>query len=66
MKGFHQLHQRFLILAVAAALGAQDAAAQLQIAAPASASVGQTIFITVMAFNLFGDGLQDALDPRGR
>jgi len=23
-----------------------------------------TIFITVMAFNLFGDGLRDALDPR--
>ena len=56
MKGFHQLHQRFLILAVAAALGAQDAAAQLQIAAPASASVGQTIFITVMA----GPSVQNA------
>jgi ABC-type dipeptide/oligopeptide/nickel transport system permease subunit len=27
---------------------------------------GVAIFITVMAFNLFGDGLQDALDPRGR
>ena len=26
---------------------------------------GLAIFITVMAFNLFGDGLQDALDPRG-
>jgi ABC-type dipeptide/oligopeptide/nickel transport system permease subunit len=24
------------------------------------------IFITVMAFNLFGDGLRDALDPRSR
>jgi ABC-type dipeptide/oligopeptide/nickel transport system permease subunit len=23
------------------------------------------IFLTVMAFNLFGDGLRDALDPRG-
>jgi peptide/nickel transport system permease protein len=23
------------------------------------------IFVTVMAFNLFGDGLRDALDPRG-
>jgi peptide/nickel transport system permease protein/oligopeptide transport system permease protein len=22
------------------------------------------IFITVLAFNLFGDGLRDALDPR--
>ena len=27
---------------------------------------GITIFITVMAFNLFGDGLRDALDPRTR
>ena len=27
---------------------------------------GLAIFITVMAFNLFGDGLQDALDPRAR
>ena len=27
---------------------------------------GVAIFITVMAFNLFGDGLQDALDPRAR
>jgi ABC-type dipeptide/oligopeptide/nickel transport system permease subunit len=26
---------------------------------------GVAIFITVMAFNLFGDGLRDALDPRG-
>jgi ABC-type dipeptide/oligopeptide/nickel transport system permease subunit len=25
---------------------------------------GMTIFLTVMAFNLFGDGLRDALDPR--
>jgi peptide/nickel transport system permease protein len=25
---------------------------------------GLTIFITVLAFNLFGDGLRDALDPR--
>jgi len=25
---------------------------------------GLAIFITVMAFNLFGDGLRDALDPR--
>jgi len=24
------------------------------------------IFITVLAFNLFGDGLRDALDPRAR
>jgi peptide/nickel transport system permease protein len=27
---------------------------------------GLTIFITVMAFNLFGDGLRDALDPMTR
>ncbi|MFI7587520.1 ABC transporter permease [Spongisporangium articulatum] len=26
---------------------------------------GTAIFITVLAFNLFGDGLRDALDPRG-
>jgi ABC-type dipeptide/oligopeptide/nickel transport system permease subunit len=25
---------------------------------------GVALFITVMAFNLFGDGLRDALDPR--
>jgi ABC-type dipeptide/oligopeptide/nickel transport system permease subunit len=24
------------------------------------------IFVTVLAFNLFGDGLRDALDPRAR
>ncbi len=27
---------------------------------------GAAIFITVLAFNLFGDGLRDALDPRAR
>ena len=27
---------------------------------------GLAIFLTVLAFNLFGDGLRDALDPRGR
>jgi peptide/nickel transport system permease protein len=27
---------------------------------------GLAIFITVLAFNLFGDGLRDAIDPRGR
>lgn len=27
---------------------------------------GAAIFVTVMAFNLFGDGLRDLLDPRGR
>ena len=25
---------------------------------------GLMIFLTVLAFNLFGDGLRDALDPR--
>jgi peptide/nickel transport system permease protein len=27
---------------------------------------GTAIFITVLAFNLVGDGLRDALDPRQR
>jgi peptide/nickel transport system permease protein len=27
---------------------------------------GAMIFITVLAFNLFGDGLRDALDPKAR
>jgi ABC-type dipeptide/oligopeptide/nickel transport system permease subunit len=27
---------------------------------------GLSIFITILAFNLFGDGLRDALDPRSR
>ena len=27
-------------------------------------SPGLAIFVTVLAFNLFGDGLRDALDPR--
>jgi len=27
---------------------------------------GLAIFVTVLAFNLFGDGLRDALDPKGR
>ena len=27
---------------------------------------GLAIFITVLAFNLFGDGLRDAFDPRAR
>lgn len=26
---------------------------------------GTAIFITVLAFNLFGDGVRDALDPKG-
>lgn len=25
---------------------------------------GMAIFLTVLAFNLFGDGLRDALDPK--
>jgi peptide/nickel transport system permease protein len=25
---------------------------------------GAAIFLTVLAFNLFGDGLRDALDPK--
>jgi ABC-type dipeptide/oligopeptide/nickel transport system permease subunit len=25
---------------------------------------GLAVFLTVLAFNLFGDGLRDALDPR--
>jgi ABC-type dipeptide/oligopeptide/nickel transport system permease subunit len=27
---------------------------------------GMAIFVTVLAFNLFGDGLRDAFDPRAR
>ncbi|GHJ46523.1 peptide ABC transporter permease [Catellatospora sp. TT07R-123] len=27
---------------------------------------GAAIFVTVLAFNLFGDGLRDALDPKGK
>ncbi len=27
---------------------------------------GIAIFVTVLAFNLLGDGLRDALDPRGK
>ena len=27
---------------------------------------GAAIFVTVLAFNLLGDGLRDALDPRQR
>ena len=30
------------------------------------AAAGIAIFVTVLAFNLFGDGLRDALDPRSR
>ena len=27
---------------------------------------GMAIFLTVLAFNIFGDGLRDALDPKSR
>jgi peptide/nickel transport system permease protein len=27
---------------------------------------GMAIFITVLAFNMFGDGLRDAFDPKSR
>jgi peptide/nickel transport system permease protein len=27
---------------------------------------GMAIFLTVLAFNLFGDGLRDALDPKAK
>ena len=27
---------------------------------------GMAIFVTVLAFNLFGDGMRDAFDPRSR
>ncbi len=27
---------------------------------------GLAIFVTVLAFNILGDGLRDALDPRAR
>jgi ABC-type dipeptide/oligopeptide/nickel transport system permease subunit len=27
---------------------------------------GLAIFVTVLSFNLFGDGLRDALDPRAQ
>ena len=27
---------------------------------------GAAIFVTVLAFNLFGDGLRDVLDPKQR
>jgi peptide/nickel transport system permease protein len=27
---------------------------------------GIALFLTVLAFNLFGDGLRDALDPKSR
>lgn len=43
-----------------------DASRFYQIAPGFMLVPGLAIFITVMSFNLFGDGLRDALDPRGR
>jgi ABC-type dipeptide/oligopeptide/nickel transport system permease subunit len=42
-----------------------DAVATYQIDPTYMFVPGVALFITVMAFNLFGDGLRDALDPRG-
>jgi ABC-type dipeptide/oligopeptide/nickel transport system permease subunit len=38
----------------------------LRIAPWISTVPGVAIMVTVLAFNLFGDGLRDALDPRLR
>ncbi len=38
----------------------------LAIAAAVIAEAGQSIFLLVLSFNLLGDGLRDALDPRQR
>jgi len=47
--------------------GMLTAAVPLYTVAPGFVIVpGAAIFITVLAFNLFGDGLRDALDPRSR
>ncbi len=43
-----------------------DATHWFQIAPNFMAFPGLAIFVTVLAFNLFGDGLRDALDPRSR
>jgi peptide/nickel transport system permease protein len=43
-----------------------DASRFYQIAPGFMLVPGLAIFVTVMSFNLFGDGLRDALDPRGR
>jgi ABC-type dipeptide/oligopeptide/nickel transport system permease subunit len=43
-----------------------DATHWFQIAPNFMVFPGLAIFITVLAFNLFGDGLRDALDPRSR
>jgi ABC-type dipeptide/oligopeptide/nickel transport system permease subunit len=47
--------------------GMPSAATELYTVAPHFVIVpGLAIFVTVLAFNLFGDGLRDALDPRAR
>ncbi|MFF5259596.1 ABC transporter permease [Actinomadura viridis] len=47
--------------------GMLSAATELYTVAPHFVIVpGLAIFVTVLAFNLFGDGLRDALDPRAR
>ena len=43
-----------------------DATRWYQIAPHFMLFPGLAIFVTVLAFNLFGDGLRDALDPRSR
>jgi peptide/nickel transport system permease protein len=43
-----------------------DATHWFQIAPNFMVFPGLAIFVTVLAFNLFGDGLRDALDPRSR
>ncbi|GAA1303665.1 ABC transporter permease [Pseudonocardia xinjiangensis] len=43
-----------------------DATHWFQIAPNFMLFPGLAIFVTVLAFNLFGDGLRDALDPRSR
>ncbi|HST86171.1 MAG TPA: ABC transporter permease [Kineosporiaceae bacterium] len=43
-----------------------DATSYYQIAPGFMLVPGLAIFVTVLSFNLFGDGLRDALDPRAR
>ncbi len=43
-----------------------DAVPYYQVAPHFMIFPGLAIFVTVLAFNLFGDGLRDALDPRAR
>jgi ABC-type dipeptide/oligopeptide/nickel transport system permease subunit len=42
-----------------------DALTSFQVAPFYMAVPGMAIFFSVLAFNLFGDGLRDAFDPRG-